>query len=208
MLAVTGAAITVMSGIQSGPVCVSDPAVAALEDLQFSLGDGPCQDAYRTERPVHTGDLDRQASGRWPAFVALARTSGIGGVFAYPMIARQAKVGVLTLYQRVGGDLSATQHQDGLALAEVLTETVLSLQGAAPPGTLAAGLDDAVVYRAEIYQASGIVAVQLGVPAADALLRIRAYAFAHDRPVAAVAAAIVAHRLRLTDDRTPTGEGA
>ena len=46
-----------------------------------------------------------------------------------------------------------------------------------------------------------MVSVQLQVPVAEALVRIRAHAFADGRPLGAVAADIVARRLRLTDDR-------
>ena len=113
---------------------------------------------------------------------------------------------MLTLYQSAEGDLTVAQHHDSVAIAEVITETLLSLQDDAPPGTLAAGLADAMQYRAEIYQASGMIAVQLSIPASDALLRIRAYAFAHDQTVAATAADIVARRLRLDDDHQPEPE--
>ena len=112
-----------------------------------------------------------------------------------------ANIGVLTLYQRHEGDLSSLQHLDSLSIAAVLTETVLSLQDDAPPGTLASSLEASVAYRAEIYQASGMVAIQLEISSADALVRLRAYAFANDTSVAIVAADIVARRLRLTDDR-------
>ena len=49
VLDVTGAGITIMGGGQAaGPVCVSNPRMAALEDLQFTIGEGPCQDAFRS----------------------------------------------------------------------------------------------------------------------------------------------------------------
>lgn len=203
VLSVTGAGITIMGGDQAGPICVSDPCVAALEDLQYTIGQGPCRDAFRTGLPVHAPRLDSDTLARWPSFVELARSSGISAVFAYPLIALGAKVGVLTLYQQPEGELSDAQHEDSLALAEVLTETVLSLQDDAPAGTLAPGLDGAVQYRAEIYQASGMIAIQLSIPVSDALLRIRAHAFAHDQTVAETAVEIVARRLRLADDHHP-----
>ena len=56
---------------------------------------------------------------------------------------------------------------------------------------LGAALDD----RAEVYQAQGMVQVQLGVGLAEALIRLRAYAYAHDRPLHEVAADVVARRL-------------
>lgn len=206
VLAVSGAGITIMGGDQAGPICVSDPSVAALEDLQFTIGEGPCRDAFRTGNSVHAPRLDMGATERWPSFVSLARKSGVAAVFAYPLTADGARVGVLTIYQRHEGDLTAEQHDDSLALAAVLTETVLSLQDDAPAGELAPGLDDAVQYRAEIYQAAGMVAIQLAIPVPEALLRIRAHAFANDLTIAATAASIVARRLRLPNDHQPESE--
>ena len=112
-----------------------------------------------------------------------------------------ARIGVLTLYQNTEGDLTPAQHDDSVALADVVTEALLDLQRAAPPDTLAAGIDGAVAYRAEIYQASGMVAIQLQIPATEALLRLRAHAFANDQTLSAVAADVIARRLRLADDR-------
>jgi hypothetical protein len=201
VLDVTGAGITIMGGDHAGPVCVSNPRMAALEDLQFAMGEGPCQDAFRSNKFVHAPRLDVSASALWPLFVDLAHATGVGAVFAYPLSAKGAKIGVLTLYQDAEGELSAMQHEDSIAMVEVLTETVLSLQDAAPVGTLAAEIDDVVAYRAEVHQASGMVSIQLQIPVAEALLRIRAHAFADGRPLGAVAGDIVARRLRLADDR-------
>ena len=201
VLAVSGAGITLMGGEQAGPICVSDSSIAELEDLQFTIGQGPCRDAYRSGQSVHAPRLDESAFVRWPPFVDLARASGIGAVFAYPLLASGANVGVLTLYQQAEGELSEAQQDDSLAITRVLTETVLSLQEGAPAGVLAPELDVAVAYRAEIHQASGMVAVQLQIHPSDALVRIRGHAFAHDLPVGVVAADIVARRLRLPDDR-------
>lgn len=208
LLDVSGAGITLMGGHRAGPVCVSNSRMAALEDLQYTIGEGPCQDAFHSDQPVHAADMDTAAAARWPSFVELAHTSGVGAVFAFPLSTHGARVGVLTLYQDRSGALTADQHSDSLAVVEVLTETVLSLQDAAPAGTLAPGLDSAVRYRAQIHQASGMVAVQLRIPVSEALVRIRAHAFVEDRPVGAVAADIVTRRLRLADDRPHPSEGA
>jgi hypothetical protein len=207
VLDVSGAGITVMGGGQSGQLCVSSERMAALEDLQFTMGVGPCQDAFYTGQPVHAPSLGMVATSRWPAFVSLARDCGIGSVFAYPLVVNGAKIGVMTLYQDLEGALSAVQHDDSIAVAEVLTETVLSLQDAAPDGDLAEGLKEVVAYRAEVHQASGMVSIQLKIAVAEALVRIRAHAFAHDQPVGVVAADIVARRLRLADDSQQSGEG-
>jgi hypothetical protein len=204
VLRVTGAGITLMGGKHAGPVCVSTPSVAALEDLQFTVGQGPCKDAFGSWLPVSAPRLDNAASARWPSFVDLARASGIGAAFAYPLGVSGAKIGVLTLYQRDEGQLTEAQHLDTIAIAEIVAETILSMQDRAVPGTLAPDLDDAVAYRSEVYQASGMVAVQLSIPVDEALLRIRGHAFAHSQPINVVAVDIVSRRVRLTDDRSNT----
>ena len=199
LIGVAGAGITLMAGNHSGPISASPGPYATLEDAQFTSGEGPCQDAYHSRAPVHAARLDQAAAQRWPFFVDAAARSGVAAVFAYPLVSADAHVGVLTLYHGAEGDLTSTQHEDSLSIAEVVTETVLSLQALAAPGQLGEGLD--VDYRAEIHQASGFLAVQLQIHPDEALVRLRGYAFATDVPLATVAARIINGELRLPDDR-------
>ena len=80
---------------------------------------------------------------------------------------------------------------------------MLAIQAHASPGALATELEEGANFRFVVHQASGIVAVRLGVSVGKALVRLRAYAFSNDRLLADVAEAFVARRLRL-DDR-PAG---
>ena len=208
VLSVAGVGITIMGGDMAGPVCVSNERMGALEDLQFTLGEGPCQDAYHDRAPVLVSHLDDAAFARWPAFIAEARDSGVESVFAYPLITGRSKVGVMTLYQDCAGDLTRDQTDNSEALADILAQTILGMQAAAPPGMLPIELDDAVAHRAEVHQASGMVAIQLGVPLTEAMAALRAYAFAHSQPLTDVAADIVARRLRLTDTQDGNQKGA
>jgi len=116
----------------------------------------------------------------------------------------RSKVGVLTLYQDFAGDLTADQHDDSMALADILARTILGMQAAAPPGMVPLEMNEPLAYRAEVHQASGMVAVQLQVPPAEALAALRAHAFACNQSVTTVAADIVARRLRLSND--PAGD--
>ena len=206
LLGVSGVGITIMSGEQAGPVCISNQRMRALEELQFTMGRGPCHDAYQSGNPVHAAVLDSRVEILWPTFIDLARESGVTAVFAFPLATHGVKVGVLTLYHDREGELSAMQNNDSVALSTILAETILSMQEAAPVGSVAQGLDAAVSYRAEVFQASGMLAVHLKVTPADALLRIRAHAFANGLTAGVVSREIVAGRLRLDDDRTKSEE--
>jgi len=52
-----------------------------------------------------------------------------------------------------------------------------------------------LVQKNGTHSASGMVAVQLAISGEEGLHRLRAYSYANERPVTAVAADIMAHRL-------------
>lgn len=195
-----GAGIMLMSdGVARGAVCVTDEVSGALEDLQFSLGEGPCMDAYRLDRPVVEVDLADAAVSRWVAFAPQAVAAGAGAVFCFPLQLGTVRLGALDLYRDRPGPLSDEQHADALAVARVTTRVLLMMQAQAPPGEMAAELEAGVNFRIVVHQASGMVSAQLGVSVADALARLRAHAFGTGRLVDEVAAEVVSRRLRFDD---------
>lgn len=201
VLGVDGAGITLMDGNQVGPLCVSGRGATELEEMQFTLGEGPCHDAFRSGRPFLVSRLDHGAPVRWLPFAELAIRVGIGAVFAYPLVHDDVRLGVLTVYQRAPGPLSGEQLEVCAALSIVLAETIAAMSHPSPFGKGAVGIDDAIEFRAEVHQASGMVAAQLHISADLALVRIRAHAFATDTAVKVIADDIIARRLHLSDDR-------
>ena len=202
ILNVSGAGVTIMSGRHSGPVCSSDARMGKLEDLQYSLGEGPCRDAFDHGRPITEPDLENRRPDRWPNYTQSALGLGARGVFAFPLSIAGSRIGVLTLYQDTAGSLSVEQTADSLVVADVLAQTILTMQSMSSTSALSTDLTDANAHRAEVHQASGVLAVQLEIGVTEALVRIRAHAYATDQPVAEVARQIVAHELWLDDDRT------
>jgi len=196
-LHVSGAGLTLMTRRNSLLVSSSDGRSGALDELQFSLGEGPSPDAFAHQAPVVEPDLEHGAGDRWPTFTPPALETGTRGVFALPLNAGTRVIGVLTLYRDTAGALTGRQADDSLIVADVVAQTMLSRQALSPSGVLAEELSTDGVHRAEVHQASGMVAVQLGIDVTDALARIRAHSYATDRSVADVAADIVARRLRL-----------
>ena len=86
VLDVTGAGIMLMSGdLPLGSVCTTGGVSALIEDLQYTLGEGPCVDAYRLDRPVLEPDLADAAVPRWPAFTGPAVDAGVRAVFGFPL---------------------------------------------------------------------------------------------------------------------------
>jgi AmiR/NasT family two-component response regulator len=85
-------------------------------------------------------------------------------------------------------------------MATLAAQLILLIQSSAPPGTVAAELESASDFHHVVHQASGMVAAQLGEPVAEALVRLRAHAFARERPLIDVARDVVDRRLRFVRD--------
>lgn len=202
-LHVSAAGLTLMSRRNSVLVSSSDDRSGTLDDLQFSLGEGPAPDAFTSQAPVLEPDLEHAEGNRWPTFTPPALETGTRGVFALPLAVGARVIGVLTLYRDTAGGLSGHQASDSLVVADLVAQAMIDRQAASPGGMLARELNRDGVHRAEVHQASGMVAVQLDIPVDDALARIRAHAYAADRTVASIASDIVARLLRLDDEPDP-----
>lgn len=201
ILGVSAASVILMNGRNNAPVCSSDVMANKLDDLQHTLGEGPSPEAFAGRSVVYEPDLAHQMPQRWLQFTPLAIELGMAGVFAFPLQVGSNCLGVLTVYQNSAGHLSSAQEIDGLILADTLATSMLRIRPEGDFEVLARTTMDEGSHRAEFHQASGMIAVQLGVDVSDAAVRIRAYAFGTGRSVAFVARDIVDGRLRLDDDR-------
>ncbi|MGI8776294.1 MAG: ANTAR domain-containing protein [Acidimicrobiales bacterium] len=199
LLGMRGAAITVMTAADHrGVLCSSNATAAALEDLQATLGEGPGIDAHRRGVPVGEPDLANPRRSKWLAFCGPAVAAGAAAVFAFPLRVGGVRLGVLTLNHDRRGVLSGAQHADALVVVDVVTHAVLAIQADAPPGMVAGALAAVVDDRVEVHQAAGMAAVRLGVSVGEAFVRLRALAYAEERPLADVARDVIARRVRLS----------
>jgi ANTAR domain len=209
---VSGAWLSAARGTDAGHLMrVTDEVSEELADLQLTLGEGPGPDASASAGPVLASDLgDMEAARRWPVFAPAARQAGAAAIFAFPLRIGAIRAGVMSLYRARPGPLSAVYLGDALTFADTATLLLLDAQdqasdlaeagpGGQPP--------ELTLHRAEIDQATGMLTEQLGVGIAEAFLRLRAYAYAHDRRLAELARDIVARRLRLLPDPDPSRDG-
>jgi hypothetical protein len=185
--------------VSHGVVCSTSAVINAMEHVQIDLGDGPCIDSFDRDRPVIEPDLRAIAAPRWVAFASRAIEAGYCAVFAFPLRVGAVRLGAVTLYREQPGALTVEQHADALVLADIAAQTVLMMQAGAPPGRLAVELENGGDFQHVVHQASGMVAVQLGVTVGTALIRLRAHAFAEDRSLVDVASAVVQRTLRFED---------
>jgi hypothetical protein len=187
-----------MSGdIPSGSLCSSDEVSELIEELQYTLGEGPCVDAYQQDKIVTEPDLADPQTRRWFAFTPPVLQAGVRAVFGFPLRVGTVRLGALNLYRDQPGELTTEQHADALVLADVTANWVLDAQAGAPSGVVAEQLEASADFHFALHNAAGIVSVQEGISVTEALIRLRAFAYSNDRPLADVAQDVIAHRLRL-----------
>ncbi|GAA3928157.1 GAF domain-containing protein [Amorphoplanes auranticolor] len=192
MLPASGAGLSVVArDSQVSLLAAADPVSQRLEELQFVLGEGPCVDASADRSPVLVADLAGEGLQRWPAYASAVLEAGMCAVFAFPLQIGAAQLGVLDLFRAGAGSLTGAELERALTLADRAV-TVLLTDG--PDG------DEPLGATTELFQAQGMVMVQIGGTLPEAMARIRAYAYARDRRLADVARAIVARELRFERD--------
>ncbi len=197
VIGVSGAGVMLMSGeVPRGSLCTTNDVSNLIEELQFTLGEGPCVDAYHMDRVVLEPDLAHPSTTRWLAFTPRAVEAGVRALFAFPLQVGTVRLGALNLYSDGPGPLTDDQHADALVMADVLAQWVLDVQANAPPGAMAEELEHDSDFHYIVHNAAGAVSVQLGISVTEALVRMRAYAFSNDRLLRDVAEDVVARRFR------------
>jgi len=188
VLGMTGCAIH-LAGADgtTGLAASSDGPSTEVAEVTFATGEGPRIEAWDRRRPVLVADLATQGR-RWPGFAQAAGGLGVAAVFSFPLLVGGLALGVLELYSTDVHVLQDDEAALALAFAELAIRSVLGDEVVRDDGTW----EPLVDARAEVHQAQGMVMVDLGVDLADALVQMRAHAFAEGIPLIDLARAVVA----------------
>ncbi|GAC1586248.1 MAG: GAF domain-containing protein [Acidimicrobiales bacterium] len=216
-LDVDGAAVSfIIGGSTRGTFGSSGPQSRTLDELQFTFGEGPCLDAVLTGQPVLAPDLDDPEERRWPGLLGAVRDAGVRALFAMPVNVATSRVGALDLFRNKRGPLGRREMHGAMLAAELAALPLLEMITDAGDRDPDSEMGDpwpeiASLERVEVYQATGMIMVQLGVDATEALVRLRGHAASRDLSVSEIAWAVIERRLRLDADdgwRSQGSEGS
>ncbi|MFF0012678.1 GAF and ANTAR domain-containing protein [Streptomyces sp. NPDC005374] len=203
LLPVVGASVSLRSNGMPVQLSSSSDEAARLSEIQATLGDGPCVYAASIGAPVLADDLTNgRDARRWPMFAREATAAGVQAVYSMPLGNDAVCVGTLDLYRDVPGALEARELRTAQLVAGVMTVALMALprgEENGPDGD-EPWLSGLATDYDEVYQAVGMIMVQLGVGADEALARLRADAFADNRTAVEVARDVVWHRKRFERD--------
>jgi hypothetical protein len=189
---VSGAGIALLSsGRQYTSLCTSNAIARTLMDLEITVGEGPCVDACISEIAIDEDNLAESRQPRWSAYAPSARDAGAHAVFGFPVRIGAIRIGALSLYRDSVGALTASQAADAYLMASVIGRAVLAMQAGAPRDTLANELEREATFDFSVHQAAGMVAVQGSMTVGDALVALRAHAFASSSSLSELAVRVV-----------------
>lgn len=197
LLPLDGASVSVTTAtLYRETLYVTDDTIAMVESLQFTLGEGPCVDAFRTRRPVLIADLANDSATAWPVFAAEIAAHPVGAIFAFPLQTGAITIGAMDLYRGQPGWLTQSELALALRMVDLAALALLGLRHGQSDGEWLADLPH---LSAIVHQAVGMLIAEYRMPADQALARLRGYAFASGRTVAAVAADLTRRRMHPAD---------
>jgi len=206
VLPVAGAALSTLGKpFGSAVIAASDARAAASDEQQVVLGEGPGWSALRRRAPVLAYDLgatpDLGASGDdWPSARAVLRESGWAGLLSLPLSVGTIDIGAVTLYRFDTDPLAPDQLDEAKLLAALAALRVLSATTRAlEDGRESSGVSVTQPAGRHVHQATGMVVAQLGLSAEDALLVLRARAFADGQPLRTIAEGVIERRIDFRD---------
>ncbi len=151
-------------------VAASDRLVRELDELQYSLGEGPCVDAARDDDVVRVQHARHEE--RWPRFMPRAVQRGLRSQLGLRLYTESRTIGVLNLYSTTSDSITDEVEQ----MAELFSAYATTSLGRAQS---AESLDNVIASRQVIGQATGIVMERYGLDegrAFEYLLRVSSLA--------------------------------
>lgn len=204
---VDSAGLTLFTSEHRGPVCTHGAFASLGEDLQLSLGEGPCVDAFEGGELIEVTDLASHSGTKWPIFSKEMADAGAGSLASFPLRIGAARFGALTLYRLTRGELSSDQVADSYVIAQLAAHLIVAQQARIAGDHVIADIETGFTRMEPIHQATGMIMAQLSVGAEDALARLRGAAYADQRSALEMAMDIVAGNLVLSRDERPPEQG-
>ena len=210
VLPVDGVGFSAQAGSRGRlPLGASSPDAERAERLQFTTGSGPCLLAAGTGRPVFM--LEEDLRRRWPVFAdLLLSATPFRAVVSLPGPQALTGTGAMDLFFVAPAAVTELGVFDALAVAG-LVSSALSEAALWSTWSAATGPDwlhsPAAERRAAVWQAVALTGTALDVGSPAALALLRAHAYAGGRTVDSVAADMLSGRLRPTDVADRPGAG-
>ena len=193
----SSASITIIEGGRTITMGSTSDTAQALDDAQYTSGDGPCLTAARDRVLVRVDDTATEE--RWTDFTARAVQHGVRSSLSVPLILSGDTWGGFNVYGTVASGFSGDDEQLCQAFAAQASIVVSNVKAYWASLQLSANLSRAMETRAVIEQAKGILMSTHRIGADDAFDRLVARSQTENRKLRDIAGDIV-RQARPDDD--------
>lgn len=201
-----GAGLTMLEADRPQTVVATGEWVSQVDDVQYSLGEGPCLSAVAERRTFTTGNLGGEP--QWPRFGPRVGRLGVHSALSLPLLRPDGSaLGALNVYAHARDAFDQHAVRLGEAFAVPAAVSVANARALAQAERLVEQLGQALTSRAEIDQAIGILISRSGGTAEEAFDRLRALSQASSTKLVEVARDLVAEAVRRARARHGTGPG-
>jgi transcriptional regulator with GAF, ATPase, and Fis domain len=166
-----GAGLTLIERNGPDTMVASADFVRAVDDVQYGIGEGPCLLAVHTRATQRSGSLAGER--RWPRFGPRAARLGVHSALSLPLILGDRVVGALNVYGRerdAFDEVSVSVGERFSSPAAVTAAQALLLEESR---RVTVQLEQALLNRAVVDQALGIIMSRTGLDAEQALAKLR-----------------------------------
>lgn len=167
----------------------SSHRASELELLQIQRSSGPCVEAIQTGSPV-TATGAHDLAHRWSDVGRRISDAGFARVDAFPMQWRGRVLGGLNVFRQSSADVDEEVGTLCRAFADVATLVVVQ-SAEIPADQITARVHDAIMARAQVEQAKGVLAYVHGVDMAEAYEQLRRLASESGRSLTETAINVV-----------------
>jgi len=188
------AGITLLVNGKPRTAVFTDPDVPDMDQAQYRTGDGPCLDAFRNGQPYQIrSTLER---GPWQAFRDVAAEHGVLSTLSMPLIATQGSLGAMNLYAKTVDAFGDADVETAATFAAQAAFVLANAQAYWDARDLSENLQQAMISRATIEQAKGIIIASSGASPEQAMQLLIEQSQHENVKLRDLAAQIVANAVR------------
>lgn len=184
-----GAGVSLIHDAERTSVGATDALVRTADDLQYSLGEGPCLAAWATRSPVTVEDT--ASDSRFPAWNVAADAAGIRACFSVPLMRGRDAIGAMKVYSTTPAAFDESDRTRLRSLSVAASALLGHVQTTDTSTRISRELRESLRSRDLVGIAKGIIMQREGLTEAEALASLTARARSTGIPFRRLTAEIV-----------------
>jgi GAF domain-containing protein len=167
----------------------TDDVVAAADELQYELGQGPCLTAWAAESTVQIDDV--RTDDRWPLWREAVADLPLRSTLSIALVHDRRSIGALKVYSPLPSAFSAQDRKQLVLLASPAATLLGTAQPDTAPAAASKALQHALATRDLIHTARGVLMERHGLDADTAMRRMLTEAASTKTDLRAVALSVI-----------------